>query len=139
MQDRHKARAGRAPLFRGRAAHRLAVLAALVAMPVFALAAGVSVKVDFSSPTTGPFPSDRFTQPDFTQNTLKRVNLPKPDCTVRVSDCADIDVLNTLDGFNTQPRITVPFTGDIDLSTVNSNTLYLVNMGDTLTGAGFGQ
>ena len=139
MQDRHKARAGRAPLFRGRAAHRLAVLAALVAMPVFALAAGVSVKVDFSSPTTGPFPSDRFTQPDFTQNTLKRVNLPKPDCTVRVSDCADIDVLNTLDGFNTQPRITVPFTGDIDLSTVNSNTLYLVNLGDTLTGAGFGQ
>jgi hypothetical protein len=139
MQDRHKAQAGRAPLFRGRAAQRLAVLAALAAMPVFALAAGVSVKVDFSSPTTGPFPSDRFTVPDFTQNTLKRVNLPKPDCTVRVSDCADIDVLNTLDGFNTQPRITIPFDGDIDLSTVNSNTLYLVNLGDTLSGAGFGQ
>ncbi|MBO9649781.1 MAG: Ig-like domain-containing protein [Variovorax sp.] len=129
MQDRQKARAGRAPL----------LLAALAAMPAFALAAGVSVKVDFSSPTTAPFPSDRFTVPDWTQNTFKRVNLPKPDCTVRVSDCADIDVLNTLDGFNTQPRITVPFTGDIDLSTVNSKTLYLVNLGDTLSGAGFGQ
>jgi hypothetical protein len=29
-----------------------------------------------------------------------RVNLPKLDCAVRVSDSADIDVLNTLDGFN---------------------------------------
>jgi hypothetical protein len=56
-----------------------------------------------------------------------------------VSDCQDIDVINTLDGFNTQPRISVPFTGDIDPSTVNSDTLYLLNLGDTLSGAGFGQ
>ncbi len=138
MKDRHPARIARGLRFRAGAACRLAVLAALAAMPVFAPAAGVSVKVDFSSPAAGPFPSDRFTVPDFTQNTFRRVNLPKPDCAVRVSDCADIDVLNALDGFNTQPRITVPFTGEIDLATVNSNTLYLVNLGDTLTGAGFG-
>jgi hypothetical protein len=117
---------------------RLATLVAILAMPLFAIAAGVSVKLDFSSPATSPFPSDRFTQPDFTQNTFKRVKLPKPNCAVTVSDCADIDVLNTLDGFNTQPRITVPFTGDIDLATVNSDTLYLVNLGDTLSGLGFG-
>jgi len=117
---------------------RLAAIAALLAAPVLSLAAGVSVKFDFSSPTTSPFPSDRFTQPDWTQNTFKRVKLPKPDCTVQVSDCADIDVINTLDGFNTQPRISVPFTGDIDLASVTSETVYLVNLGDTLTGLGFG-
>jgi Bacterial virulence factor lipase N-terminal len=125
--------------FRLTPAPRAAALAALLlAAPVFAFAAGVSVKLDFASPTGSPFPSDRFTQPDFTQNTFKRVALPKPDCAVQVSDCADIDVINTLDGFNTQPRITVPFTGDIDLATVTSDTVYLVNLGDTLTGAGNG-
>lgn len=113
-------------------------LALTFSAPILSFAAGVSVKLDFSSPSTSPFPSDRFTQPDWTQNTFKRVNLPKPNCAVRVSDCQDIDVLNTLDGFNTQPRITVPFTGDIDLSTVNSDTMYLLNLGDTLSGAGFG-
>ena len=111
---------------------------ALLMAPVIAVAAGVSVKFDFSSPATSPFPSDRFTQPDWTQNTFKRVKLPKPDCAVQVSECADIDVINTLDGFNTQPRITVPFTGEIDLATVNSETVYLVNLGDTLSGLGFG-
>ena len=117
---------------------RLTVLAALLAAPAFALASGVSVRVDYTDPSTSPFPSDRFTKVDWTQNTFKRVHLPKPDCTVRVSDCADIDVINTLDGFNTQPRITVPFTGDIDITSVTSDTVYLVNLGDTLSGAGFG-
>jgi hypothetical protein len=114
--------------------------AALLSFGVGAVAAaGVSVKFDLSSPDTGPFPSDRFTVPDFAQRTFRRVALPKPDCAVRPSDCADIDVLNTLDGFNTQPRITVPFTGPIDVNTVNSNTVYLVNLGDTLTLRGFGE
>ena len=52
--------------------------------------AGVSVRLDYSSPSSSPFPSDRFTQVDWTQNTFKRVKLPKPDCAVRPSDCADI-------------------------------------------------
>jgi len=121
-----------------RSASRLAVIAALLAAPVMTLAAGVGVKLDFSSPSTSPFPSDRFTRPDWTQNTFKRVNLPKPDCAVQISECADIEVINTLDGFNTQPRISVPFTGDIDLSSVTSETVYLVNLGDTLSGLGFG-
>jgi Bacterial virulence factor lipase N-terminal len=118
---------------------RLAAVVALFVAPALVLAAGVSVKLDFSSPATSPFPSDRFTQPDWTQNTFKRVKLPKPDCALQPNDCADIDVINTLDGFNTQPRITVPFTGDIDLSSVTSETVYLVNLGDTLSGLGFGQ
>ena len=122
--------------------HRAALRAAagtLLVIPALALAAGVSVKLDHSSPQTAPFPSDRYTRPDWSQNTGKRVNLPKPDCAVQVSDCADIEVINTLDGFNTQPRITVPFTGAIDPASVTSETVYLVNLGDTLTSAGFGQ
>jgi hypothetical protein len=134
----------RAPLGRARTPFviRLGALGglsiALLAAPIGAWAAGVGVRLDFSSPTTSPFPSDRFTRPDFTQNTFRRVKLPKPDCGVQPSDCADIDVINTLDGFNTQPRITVPFTGPIDVSTVTSDTVYLVNLGDTLSLRGFG-
>jgi hypothetical protein len=103
-----------------------------------ALATGVSVRMDFSDPATAPFPSNRYTVVDNTHNTFRRVNLPKPDCSVRVSDCQDIEVLNTLDGFSTQPRITVPFTGDIDPSSVTSDTVFLVNLGDTLTLRGLG-
>ena len=130
--------AGKRSGFAPRAVARFALLA-LLAAPVLAMAEGVSVRFDFSSPSTTPFPTDRFTNVDFAQNTFKRVDLPKPNCTVQISDCADIDVINTLDGFNTQPRITVPFTGDIDVATVTSDTVFLVNLGDTLSGAGFGQ
>jgi hypothetical protein len=98
-----------------------------------AVADDVRVRLD-----GGLFPSNRLTVFDGAQATFRRVNLPKPDCTLRPSDCADIDVLNQLDGFSTQPRITVPFSGDIDLATVNSQSIYLVNLGDTLTLRGFG-
>lgn len=121
-----------------RATFRLSAIAALLTAPALALAAGVSVRFDASSTATTPFPSDHFTRPDWSNNTFRRVNLPLPDCAQRASDCADLAVINTLDGFNTQPRITVPFTGNIDLASVNSSTVYLVNLGDTLTGWGAG-
>jgi len=80
----------------------------------------------------GLFPSDTFTVFDFTQNTLRRVNLPKPNCAQRPSDCADIDVINTLDGFNLQPRLSIVFDGPIDVSTVSSQTVFLLSLGSTL-------
>ncbi len=113
--------------------------AALLALPAWAGAAGVYVRFDLASPATSPFPSDRFTRVDWAQKTFKRVHLPKPDCTAQPNDCADIDVINQLDGFNTQPRITIPFSGDINPASVTSDTVYLVNLGDTLSGWGFGQ
>lgn len=117
-----------------------ACAAALLTLTIAgAHAAGVSVRFELDDPDASPFPSDRFTRVDFTQRTFRRVELPKPDCAVRASDCADIDVINTLDGFSTQPRVTVPFTGPIDPSSVTSDTVYLVNLGDTLTLRGFGQ
>src|SRR6266853_1184875 len=118
---------------------RASVALGLAIASAVALAGGVSVKIDTASPDKGPFPSDRFTRLDFSQNTFLRVRLPKPDCNARPSDCADIDVLNTLDGFNVQPRITVPFTGAIDVNTVDGETVFLINLGDTLSGDGFGQ
>jgi hypothetical protein len=80
------------------------------------------------------FPSDRHTVLDLGQNTLRRVKLPRPDCSVRPSDCADIDVLNTLDGFNLQPRLTIPFDEPIDVGTVSSESVFLVSLGSTLPG-----
>ena len=108
----------------------------LVATASPCLAAGVTAVFDLASPAAGPFPSNIYTVPDPSQNTGLRVHLPKPNCAARPSDCADIDVLNTLDGFNLQPRITVSFSGPIDVSTVNSGTVFFVSLGDTLGGAG---
>jgi hypothetical protein len=118
---------------------RMASAVILLALPLTVLADGVAIRYDLSDPAGSPFPSDRFTVADASQNTGRRVELPLPNCAARPSDCADIKVLNTLDGFSTQPRITLPFNGDIDPRTVNSNTIFLMNLGDTVNGMGAGQ
>lgn len=92
----------------------------------------VQALFDLESPAGGPFPSDRFTAIDASHNTGLRVNLPLPDCAVRVSDCEDLDVINTLDGFSLQPRLSIPFDGPIDVGTVTSDTVFLISMGSTL-------
>jgi len=89
---------------------------------------------DLASPDRSPFPSDAFTVADARQNTGLRVNLPLPDCAVQVSDCQDVAVLNQLDGFSMQPRIWVPFDGDIDPSSVTSATAFVVKLSDASTG-----
>ena len=115
---------------------RVLPLALALVLAVPALASAVEPLFDLSSPAGGPFPSDHFTALDLRNNTLLRVNLPKPDCTVRLSDCQDLDVINTLDGFNIQPRLSIPFSGAIDPSTVASSTVFLVRLGDALGGGG---
>ena len=76
-----------------------------------------------------PFPSNLFTVHDQTQLTGVRVNLPQPNCATNPSDCNDVAVLNQLDGFNIQPRISVPFSAPIDPATVTSETVFLVGPG----------
>src|SRR2546426_4602777 len=110
------------------------ILALLLLAPAVALA--TTAQFDLDTPSGGPFPSDVFTAADPGQNTGVRVNLPKPDCAARPSDCADIDVLNTLDGFNAQPRISIPFNGPIDPASVSSANVFLVSLGSTLGGGG---
>ena len=81
-----------------------------------------------------PFPTNLDTVPDATQATGLRIDLPMPNCTARPSDCADVTVLNTLDGFNIQPRISIPFSAPIDVSTVSAKTLFLVGPGGQVIG-----
>lgn len=107
----------------------LLAFAAMILMPVLALASGVHPLFNVNSTTQSPFPSDRFTVPDPGQNTFLRVNLPFPNCTTNPSDCLDIALLNQLDGFNTQPRISIPFDGAIDPNSVNSGNIFLVRLG----------
>jgi hypothetical protein len=102
------------------------------------LAAGVHARFDVSSSSGMPFPSDLFTVADPSHNSGVRVSLPKPDCAVRPVDCADIDILDTLDGFNLQPRVSIPFSAPIDVATVNSANVFFLSRGDTRGGGGGG-
>src|SRR5262245_39744181 len=86
---------------------------------------------DLANPDSGPFPSDRFTVADASQLTGRRVDLPLPDRVTRPSDYDDISVINTLDGFNLQPRLSVAFSGPINVKPDNSNTVSLINLADT--------
>ena len=108
-------------------------LLGLLLIPSLALA-GVEALFHLGNPQKAPFPSDHFTVADSAHLTGIRVDLPKPDCAARPSDCADIDVINTLDGFNPQPRLSIPFSGAIDVSTVNSTTVFLMSLGDVVAG-----
>lgn len=117
----------------------LAFASALLLAPLVTQAADTEVMFDRHDPSRTIFPSNHFTVLDFTQLTFRRVNLPKPDCTVQPVACTDIDVLNLLDGFNPQPRISIPFTGPIDVSTVNSDTVYLINLGGIRGFRSFGE
>jgi hypothetical protein len=103
----------------------LAVLAVVLALPATALAGTKALQ---------PFPSNLDTVADSSQVTGLRVNVPLPACATRPSDCADDAVINSLDGFNIQPRITIPFSGPIDLSTVSSSNIFLVGPGDHVVG-----
>lgn len=97
----------------------------------------VHALMDLTSTRTAPFPSNAFTLADDSQLTRMRVNQPMPaSCIGRESDCEDIADLNTLDGFNVLPRITVPFDGDIDPLTANSNNIFLIPLGDARIGIG---
>ena len=90
---------------------------------------------DLRSPERSPFPSDAFTVADASQNTGRRVNLPMPsDCVTHASDCEDVAVWNQLDGFNMQARISIPFDGDIDPTTVSSKSIFLVKLQNALSG-----
>ena len=106
----------------------LVALLALFLLPATARAATVEPLFDLSRPDGAPFPTDRYTTPDATQLTGKRVALPKPSCASLPTDCEDVDVLNAFDGFNVQPRLSVPFTGAIDPASVTSDSVFLVRL-----------
>jgi fermentation-respiration switch protein FrsA (DUF1100 family) len=91
----------------------------------------VSVRFDPTNPQIGPFPTDSLTVPDSTQITGKRMNLPLPDCTALPALCNQLALIDQLDGFNVQPRITVAFSGPVATSTLRAG-IFLVAL-DNLT------
>jgi hypothetical protein len=89
----------------------------------------VHPRFDLASSVSGsPFPSDLYTIADPLNRTGRRVNLPLPDCSTRPSDCNDLAVVNTMDGFNLMPRISVPFDGEIDPGSVSSSSVFIVEL-----------
>jgi len=114
------------------------IISLALVWPSPALANSTQASFDLSTPQGGPFPSDHFTISDPTQNTGLRIALLKPDCAARPSDCEDIDVLNELDGFNLQPRLSIPFDGTIDVASATSKSVFLVSLGSTLPGGNSG-
>src|SRR5215471_2611375 len=105
-----------------------ALLAGAAPLTSAASVSSVEPRFDISDPAGSPFPSDLFTVPDSSQLTGLRVNLPVPDCSVAPSECSDVNVLNSLDGFNLQPRLSIPFSGPIEPATVSSDTLFLLKL-----------
>src|SRR6266850_1335797 len=88
----------------------------------------VHPRFELASVSGAPFPSDLYTVADASNRTGRRVNLPLPDCSTRPSDCNDLAVVNTMDGFNLMPRISIPFDGDIDPRSVSSSSVFLVEL-----------
>ena len=100
---------------------------AVASVPVAVLPVAV---LDGATVPTVPFPNDRFTVPDRGQLTGLRVALPVPDCTDATrSRCDAVALLNSLDGFDLQPRVFIPFSGDIDVATVTPSTVYVEGAG----------
>src|SRR5262249_35911866 len=64
-----------------------------------------------------------------------RATLPQPDRLTHPSDWEDVQVINPLDGFNLQPRLSLPFDGAIDPYSVSSENVFLMSLGST-TGEG---
>ena len=86
------------------------------------------------------FPDNAFTVRDRRQATGRRIRFRKGldyprigtkvkrKCTsATYSICDGFAQLNRLDGFDLQPRVTVPFTGAIDLSSVNDKNLFIAD------------
>ena len=94
------------------------------------------MKFGLDARESGIFPTDFFTVPDATMKTGLRVNLPLRDCAVHMTDCLDHAHVNVLDGFNMQPRVTVPFDGDINPSTVTSQNMFFVELDNADVDAG---
>jgi len=87
-----------------------------------------------TTPDAQIMPSNAFTVADATQITGIRVNLPVPVCDASTSSiCDDIALLNLQDGFDLRPRVTVPFTGPIDASSVAPSDFYVTGPGGFTT------
>ncbi|MCY7366292.1 MAG: hypothetical protein LH469_13405, partial [Frankiaceae bacterium] len=85
-----------------------------------------------STPDTRPFPDDAFTVADAAQATGRRIALPTAGCAP--AECADLALLNRMDGFDVRPRVTLPFSAEVDLSTITPETVRVLGPDGFRTG-----
>src|SRR5207245_5716759 len=104
-------------------------------LPLRAAAAQPVSVLRGSTLDTAVFPNDTWTVTDHGQLTGRRVALPMPSCNpTNYSLCDDVAMINTLDGFDLQPRVAVPFSGPIDVASVNDQSIYLQGSDGSRTG-----
>ena len=98
---------------------------AVAALPAAAATGSVTLRAG-ATPETRPFPDNVFTVADTAQVTGRRVNLPLTGCAAQGSSvCDDLTLVNQLDGFDIRPRVTLPFTGPVDLRTITRQTVHI--------------
>lgn len=95
------------------------------ALLAWAICACLAVPAWGAQPTA-IFPSDRHTVADPAQLTGRRVALTMPSCPVDPGGCADVALLNQLDGFSVNPRIALTFDGPIKIESVTRETVFLM-------------
>jgi hypothetical protein len=106
---------------------RLALLTTAIAVVAIAVPTAASAS-DSPGPDHGGraavtlFPTNALTVADHAQLTGRRVNLPLPDCTTHPTDCNTVRLLNTLDGFDIDPRLSLTFAGPVDPIAVATRT-----------------
>jgi Bacterial Ig-like domain len=103
-------------------------LSLLLLLPLQAWAGNTTVLFQASLPSIGPFPSNALTLPTSTQKTGLQVNLPTPmGCTLlsTSAQCVNTELLNQLDGFNVNPRITVCFSAAVNVSTLTAGISFI--------------
>jgi hypothetical protein len=109
------------------------LMATPLAATVPAAAASVSV-LHGSTMRTAIFPNNAFSVADSNQLTGRRVRLRSgvdyPACSpTNYSLCDAYAMLNKLDGFDLQPRVNLPFSGPIDVSSVNDTSVFVQGPG----------
>ena len=87
----------------------------------------VQVAFNPEDPYIGPFPNNFLTVTDPAQKSGRRVNLSTGGCQSPTGDCAELNLLNQLDGFHLQARLTVRFSGAVNPDTLRDG-VFLVWM-----------
>ena len=130
-----------------RVALLLGVCALLGVAGTLSVQASTTAVLRGNNPYTRIFPDNFFTKPDKTELTGRRLNFAlgrdypnfnggiQSSCTAAdYSICDAYNELNKLDGFDLQPRVTVPFSGPIDLASVTAEDFYISGPGGFKSG-----
>src|SRR6185369_1563091 len=110
-QEPRGARA-QAPGSRSEVIVRRAPLAAVFSLLLVSVASAEATEVRML------FPTDQLTEADPRQLTGRRVHLSLVNCVAAPSTCDEISLLNDLDGWSVNPRMTLAFTGRVALDSI---------------------